>query len=109
MSHDSDDRDDPGTTDRTTESEPDQTKVFHEWDQSEHPSVALVEAVAAATDRTTTDLPPLYRHIDADALDALLTGDQPSAVSISFRYADTDIRMRGDGTIEIWFDCRSGE
>lgn len=66
--------------------------------------MGLVEAVAAATDRTTTDLPPLQQSIDPDALDALLTGNQSSAVSISFRYADAAVSIHRNGSIEIQVD-----
>lgn len=63
----------------------------------------IVEAVAAATDRAMTDLPPLYDTVDADALDALLNG-QSSSVTISFQYADTDVTVNGNGSIEIQVD-----
>ncbi|WP_336022993.1 HalOD1 output domain-containing protein [Halobellus salinisoli] len=72
--------------------------------QSEHPSATLVEAVAAATGQAMTDLPPLHRSIDPDALDALLTRGQSSSVTVSFRYADTDVSMNENGSIEIQVD-----
>jgi hypothetical protein len=40
--------------------------------------VMVVEAVAAATDRPTTELPPLQGTLDADALDTLLNGQSSS-------------------------------
>lgn len=109
MSHDSDDRDDSKPADQTADPETNLTTVRREWRQSGHPSVALVEAVAAATDRTATDLPPLHHNIDPDALDALLAGEQSSTVSISFRYADTAVRVNGNGSIEIQFDGHAVE
>jgi hypothetical protein len=77
--------------------------VRHHWQQSDQPSVTIVEAVAVATDRPTTELPPLQGTLDADALDTLLNG-QPSSVTVSFRYADTTVSVNGNGTIEIHVD-----
>lgn len=74
--------------------------VRHDWTDSGKPSFTLTEAVAAATDRATTDLPPLQDRLDVDALDALLTHAQ-SPVSVSFTYADTTVSVREDGTVEV--------
>lgn len=74
---------------------------------SDHPSVRIIEAVAAATGRTTTDLPRLQETVDADALDALLTGG--SSVAVSFWYADTCVSVDGDGTIGVQVDGRDSE
>lgn len=104
MSHGTDEGNDSEPSDRRTEGETRPTTVRHEWHRSGDPSVALVQAVAAATNRETTDLPLLQQHVDPDAIDALLTADRSSVVSISFRYADTAVTMRGDGTIEIEVD-----
>jgi hypothetical protein len=82
--------------------------VRHDWTESGHPTVTLVEAVAAATDRTTTDLPSLYRSIDPDALDALVTAGPP-AVTVAFQYADVAVSVTGNGTIEIRPDEGSTE
>jgi hypothetical protein len=109
MSHDMDDTDEPETGDRTADTETNLATVRHEWRQSGDPSVALVEAVAAATDRTVTDLPPLQQSIDPDALDALLTGNQSSEVSISFRYADTAVSIHRNGSIELQVDGSSAQ
>lgn len=52
-------------------------------------STAIVEAVAAVSDRDPADLPPLYESIDPDALNTLLgpagdRSDQPLAVSFAY-------------------------
>lgn len=104
MSHDMDEVDTSETGDRTVETEANPAAVRHDWRQSDDPSVALVEAVAAETDRTATDLPPLQHTIDPDALDALLTGNRSSAVSISFRYADAVVSIHRNGSIEVKVD-----
>lgn len=103
MCHDTDDVDDSESTDRAVE-KMDPVTVRHDWSQSGQPSMTLVEAVAVGTDRMPTDLPPLHRSIDPDALDALLTGEQSSSVTASFRYADTAVWMNRNGTIEVQVD-----
>lgn len=90
----------PARTDETPERP---TRVRHDWTRSDHPSMAVVEAVAAVTDRTATELPPLQETIDTDALDALFDGESPS-VTVSFRYADTDVSVIGHGTLEVRVD-----
>jgi len=74
--------------------------VHHDWKGSEPPTVAVVEAVAAATDRTPTGLPLLQNTLDTDALNALLTGETAS-VTISFQYAGVIVSASGDGSIKI--------
>lgn len=94
---DADQTDQPARTDSTS------TTVRHTWRPSDHPSMTIVEVVAAATDRETTDLPPLQETIDADALDTLLES-QSSSVAVSFRYADTGVSVNGEGSIEVRVD-----
>lgn len=104
MSHDTNDADDSETHEQTSETETRPATVRHEWDQSEHPGVTLVEAVAAATGRTTADLPPLRESVDPDALEAILSREKASSVAISFQYAGTTVQVKGDGTIKIQVD-----
>ena len=66
--------------------------VRSDWRDFAHPSTAIVETTAAATDRTFDQLPPLQAHVRADALDDLLTADGGTAV-LSFVY---------DGRLELW-------
>jgi len=53
-------------------------------------TVAVVEAVSSFEDCEPTDLPPLYRAVDTDALDALFatgpgaTGGRDCVVSFAF-------------------------
>jgi len=63
----------------------------------------VVEAVAAATGLYMTELPPLQKTLDADALDTLLNG-QSSSVTVSFRYADTAVSVSENGSIEVHVD-----
>lgn len=60
------------------------------------PSLAIVEAVADATDRDPTDLPPLAETADPDAIDAILTSTDPDAgLYLSFRYAGVTVAVEG--------------
>lgn len=75
--------------------------VEHSWEEPFQPSVTIVEAVAAATDRTPTELPPLQRYVDSDALDTLVTRGESAAVTVTFDYAGTTVVVKGDGTIDV--------
>ncbi|TKX79085.1 hypothetical protein EXE53_17720 [Halorubrum sp. SD626R] len=76
------------------------TAVRDNWTDRDQPSMMIVEAVAAATNRPTTELPPLQKTLDVDALNTLLNG-QPSSVTVSFRYADTTVSVSENGSIEV--------
>ncbi len=103
MFHDSNDVGDADASDRSAATGTDPKTIRHDWTQGGQPSVTVVEAVAAATDRATTELPPLLETIDSDALDTLLDGGS-SSVFVSFRYAGTDVSVSGDGVIEVRAD-----
>ena len=79
------------------------TTARQSGEESDRPTVAVVEAVAAATGRPTGELPPLQETLDADALNALLNG-QPSAVTVSFRYAGTVVSVSGSDRVEVRVD-----
>lgn len=109
MCDDTNDAGSPDASDRTAGADADPTTVRRTWEQSGRPSVIIVEAVAAATDRATTDLPLLQRSIDPDALDALLTRGSASAVALTFAYADTTVSVSGEGTVEVRVDGQPNE
>lgn len=99
MSHDTNDRGDGHATAA-------QNTVQHEWEEPFHPSVTIVEAVAAATGTEPTELPALQKHVDSDALDTLVSQGELSEISISFEYAGTDVVIEGNGIIEVRVDQR---
>ena len=68
------------------------------------PSYAVIEAVAAATDRDPTELPPLQRTVDVDALDALLDGRTDSSIRLSFEYAGVRVSVDRDGVVDLSAD-----
>lgn len=75
-----------------------------DWGRSTGPSAAVVEAVAAVTDRDPTTMPPLYYWVDPDALDGLLTHDGSDAageVHVSFDYDGVDVVVDSTGRLEI--------
>lgn len=98
MNHDTNENENPDVVQESS------STVHHSWEEPFHPSVTIVEAVAAATGRTATTLPPLHDSIDPDALDRLLTREESAAVTVSFRYAGTEIVVDGGGTIEVHVD-----
>jgi hypothetical protein len=100
MTNDTHDSRDSTDVDRAADATGSTATVRRDWTQSGTPTVTVTEAVAAATDRETTALPPLQHCVDADALDALVTR-AASPVSISFVYADTDVTVHGDGTVDV--------
>ena len=68
------------------------------------PSTAVVEAVAAATDRDPLDMPVLQDAIDADALDALLDGNNSASLSpvhVEFDYAGVSVVVDSDDGVSI--------
>lgn len=67
----------------------------------EHPAVTIVEAVADATGRQATALPPLQHTVDSDALEALLRSDSSSPITITFTYADTTVSVTRSESMEI--------
>ncbi|MFC6873681.1 HalOD1 output domain-containing protein [Halobellus marinus] len=87
------------------------TTVRHDWVKHDEVSVTIVEAVADATDRTTTALPQLHQTVDPDGLDALLGQGPSSSVTLSFEYAGTTVWVAADGTIQVQVDksARDGD
>jgi hypothetical protein len=82
------------------------TRLRSSWSDYAHPSTAIVEAVAEAADCEPTALPSLYRAVDSDALDAVLTGGSgPGAVQVTFRYTRYTVAVSSDGAITVAEDA----
>lgn len=62
-------------------------------------SDTIVLTVAAYSNRATDDLPPLFRTLDPDALDALV--DSIDDGRLTFPYADHLVTVLADGTVSI--------
>lgn len=93
----------PSTERTTAELNPGQSKSF-DWTRV-RPSTAVVELVAEFADTDPLELPPIYRSIDPDALDALVApgpgGTEARATAVSFTYGDHDVTVHGDGLVEL--------
>ncbi|GAB7095391.1 hypothetical protein JCM30237_25440 [Halolamina litorea] len=89
--------------------ESDEFTLRRDWDRSVGISIAIVEAVAVATDQSAVDLPPLQHSLDQDALEVLLARDRGSQVTISFVYAGTVVTILENDVIEVEVDERSGD
>jgi hypothetical protein len=61
-------------------------------DADERPSRGVYTAVAEARDCSPLDLSPLADAVDPDALDALLTGDDPTD-AVAFEYCGYEVRV----------------
>lgn len=67
-------------------------------------TMRVVTAVAEATGRGATDLPPLADAVDPDALEALVAGEEGRDrrdVEVRFSYAGRDVRVATDGEVSV--------
>lgn len=66
-------------------------------------STKLVQRVAAVTDQTVTELPPLYETIDPEALDAVIdsAATDESSLEVQFTYSGCQISVSGAGAVRI--------
>lgn len=80
---------------------------LYEYGGSETPSEAVVNAVAALSERPVTPfesdgreraLPPLYEAIDPDALDSLFDGGEDGSAdrAVTFRYSEYRVTVESD-------------
>lgn len=64
-------------------------------------SLRIVRCVSEVADVPPTELPPLQRTVDPDALDALCPLDGSSDCTVSFRFAGVDVYVSEDGDIRV--------
>ncbi|MFB6305229.1 MAG: HalOD1 output domain-containing protein [Haloferacaceae archaeon] len=64
-------------------------------------AVTVLEAVAAVTDSTPTDLPSLHDAVDPDALNAAVRSFG-SAGRVAFPYAGCTVVVDGDGAVAVY-------
>lgn len=67
----------------------------------ESTSVAVLTAVAAVSNRSIDDLPPLCERIDTDALDGLFL-DETMRGSVSFRYNGYIVVATADERVQVY-------
>lgn len=69
--------------------------------EGEDLSVAVCDLLSRATDTSISDLPPLAKAIDPDALDAVFDGKATEG-SVAFQYAEHDLVVYSNGDIEVY-------
>lgn len=96
-------------SDRTEDREPvphsdGEIRAEHDWSVLS-PSTAVIRTVAIASDREPTSLEPLYKTINPDALDALLSSSDIHStdenITVSFVFAGHDVIAENDGTVVV--------
>ena len=65
------------------------------------PSMAVVEAVATATDREQQELDVLYDYIDPDALDRIFEDASGTNVEVTFTFEGTQVAVRSGGAVFV--------
>lgn len=71
-------------------------------DQTESVTTQLATAVADATDRNVTELPPLGEWVDCDALEQLFDGhDDATELSVSFEFEHCQVFVSNVGRIVV--------
>lgn len=83
----------------------DEPPVQSDLGADERPSVGTIRCIAAVTNVSHTELPPLGDSIDADALDALFDhardADRSGLLEVSFPYAGFDVVVRAGGKLVV--------
>ncbi|MFC6721431.1 HalOD1 output domain-containing protein [Halovenus amylolytica] len=82
-------------------------RLHHDWDGDTDVNMTVLEAVAEVTDADLVELPPLYDHIDPDALEAVFThtaGNRQVAGSVSFQFAGYPITVHASGEVVVYAD-----
>lgn len=79
-------------------------RVQADWSGSKTLDSAVTTAISRAAEVNVTELTPLYRYMDPDALHELVTSmqDCETETSITFEYDGYDVTIRDDGEILVW-------
>lgn len=64
-------------------------------------SVTVVQAVFVALDAPVNELPPVTDAIDPDALEAVVSNDPPSDVTVTFSYAGRRVVVLEGKTVYV--------
>lgn len=83
-----------------------------DWTDSGQPDITIVETIAVAMNRNPREMAPLNTSIDVDALNALLTRENPGShtpVQVSFTYEETDtqVTVQSEGQVIVSLDDES--
>ncbi|ELY68711.1 HalOD1 output domain-containing protein [Natrinema versiforme] len=63
--------------------------------------VAIVEAVAAVTNREPTALSPLYDTVDPEALTDLVTAARDQPIDVTIAYEGCHVTVSSDGSVVV--------
>lgn len=86
--------------------------ITYEWDEDTPPTTAVIEAIAAATNRDPRHMSPLHDYVDVDSLDGLVTAgtkDTDRPVWIIFPYRQHTVLVESTGTVEVRLDTAESE
>lgn len=61
----------------------------------------VIHDVAVRTGRDATDLPPLSRTVETDALARLIEGSEPESICVTVEYCGCEITVDGNGTVDV--------
>lgn len=81
----------------------------YRFDGDRTPSEAVIEALATAEEVEPTELPPLYRSVEPDALNRLFGDPEEGPAALLFDHAGWNVFVRGDGTVIICDPEQRGE
>lgn len=75
---------------------------FDTADNADAIVVAIVETVAAVTNREPTEMPPLFATVDSEALSTLVASAAESHLEVTFSYEGCRVTVssRGDVVVE---------
>lgn len=62
---------------------------------------AVISEIASREETDPTDLPPLARSIDTDALETLLDSSNSNFLVVTFDYLDYTVTVRNDGSVAV--------
>lgn len=95
---------DPDRDDRDGDATATVHRAEYDW-ATTSPSAAVVETVAAATDRDPTAIGPLFESVDPDALDAFVdpegAGVDNDSRLTSFEFAGKHVTVRATGHVAV--------
>ena len=79
------------------------TDTFHARfdDSTDDVVLSVVEAVAVATNRSLTEVPPLYGSINPEALSMLVTSGRGRTIATTFTYAECRVTVSTRGEVVV--------
>ena len=87
-----------------TEQDPELARTRFEWTDTQPPSMAVCEGVAAVLGVEPTELDPLGASVDVEALDRIVdpgAGPGNGPVSLQFEYEGVDVFVDSERTVEL--------